>query len=428
MKKNKPGSAAGKFTLDKIKITFDYNLEKVSYESEPFKSLKKLKDKAITHFFQCPKNIQCFYLNKDITPNENEQIGILFLNKKNVEIKLKGTYNINKEEKTKSKNVISSVFSKESDLKAEEEKPESLNEYSYRRLISQIKDEELMEKSNKLIESIKTGNKATDTNSISAKSDKAYSSLINSLSSNISNLKKNENLDNFLCECKKQPAIIYCRDCNKLLCIGCIEKGNHQYHIKFNVEPSSIELSLKKYQAIILDEINKRTTILDKKKTQNKKAGSLSGQNKKIKNKITSLYEQYEKIIQAIEEKKKSNEIKTTDIDKYKTEYTSNCNKIKNEINTIISGVKDNESNSCNKEEFIHYFDLINKAEAQLNNNTSTDNNVTLFKMLNDLEYRIEGMNEKLLSAYNEATQGGILEKLMKELNIQKREDKDEEL
>ena len=77
------------FGAEKVKITFEYNGKKIVIESEPYKTLRQLKQKVISHDFLCPKDVRCYYFNRDITDVENSQVGAYFQGKRNVEIKLK---------------------------------------------------------------------------------------------------------------------------------------------------------------------------------------------------------------------------------------------------------------------------------------------------------------------------------------------------
>lgn len=73
---------------EKIKINFTYNKEMITISGEPFATIGEMKQKAIQKFYQCPLNVHCFHVQKDISEHEDEEIAIFFKHKniKNIEL------------------------------------------------------------------------------------------------------------------------------------------------------------------------------------------------------------------------------------------------------------------------------------------------------------------------------------------------------
>ena len=61
-----------------IELKFEYQERIVIIKSEPYKTIKELKEKAIKIFHNIPKDIHCFHLARDLESYENNIIGELF--------------------------------------------------------------------------------------------------------------------------------------------------------------------------------------------------------------------------------------------------------------------------------------------------------------------------------------------------------------
>lgn len=268
-------------SLNKIKISFEYNSEKLSISAEQYITLKKLKEKALTHFFQCPKDIKLYYLNKDITDNENEQIGILFSGKKNVDIKLKSSYN--KEKKIKDKKFTNL-------LKENTKSQIMMDDKSYKKLIEEIKP------------------------------------------------KKSKNSDNFICECKNKNIVNkYCRICNEFICEICFN-NNHKNHYCFEINRTNLGHSVQIYQKILCEEINKKLEL--SQNMNNSTNHPLLQQNKVILQRLKDIYDKYEQIEIKVQEK-----IKKLNVIEFMNELKDKSTNMKNEIEYVTKTVDVNNKN-----------------------------------------------------------------------------------
>ena len=71
-----------------ITLIFEYGNQKISIIAQPYRTLGDVKNKALLRIFDCPPNLHCYYLNRDYSHKENEQIGNLFPRREIVTIRL----------------------------------------------------------------------------------------------------------------------------------------------------------------------------------------------------------------------------------------------------------------------------------------------------------------------------------------------------
>ena len=76
------------YAFKKVRINFEFNDQLVTLSAEPYKTLKQMREKVMKLLYLCPKQLKVYYSNRDITKDEFEKVGKLFLGKVNVNINL----------------------------------------------------------------------------------------------------------------------------------------------------------------------------------------------------------------------------------------------------------------------------------------------------------------------------------------------------
>ena len=71
-----------------IEIKFEYQDNIITIKSEPYRTIKEIKEKALKKFHNIPKDINCFYLQRDLISYQDNTIGEFFNNREKVTLKL----------------------------------------------------------------------------------------------------------------------------------------------------------------------------------------------------------------------------------------------------------------------------------------------------------------------------------------------------
>ena len=73
---------------EKIKVNFEYQNQIISLLCEPYKTIGEIKRKALRKIYGANKGLHCYYLNRDLTRKENEQLGNFFPKRKMINLVL----------------------------------------------------------------------------------------------------------------------------------------------------------------------------------------------------------------------------------------------------------------------------------------------------------------------------------------------------
>ncbi|MCQ2820878.1 MAG: B-box zinc finger protein [archaeon] len=400
-------------TLPKIKINFEYNKEKVAFTSEPYKTLKSLKEKAIELIFPCPQNVKCYYLNKDISETEADQIGLIFVNKTNVDIKLReyDPNGINKTEETKppipkATKKIGNIksFKKEEDIF--EFKPES----------------ESNSKENSL-----------NINSKSTKSDKGSKTESKEIGISTNDKEKESKLNTFKCSCKSTNLSIYCRECNLFLCPKCNDK-EHSSHLTFFINKESLEESIKTYKQKVTEEMDQKDALNEnvkgllkkkgKKEVQEEKEDPVETANNTTMENLNALFERYELIKGTIKAMKKAKKIKVAEGDKFINDVGINRKKFSQSFDNSLNEIKKLKIQKGELKDFENYFGKINKAEKDYNGSKGSFEHFNLLNSYEVISCKMLKMFEEISGSIEKVTEQ--LDKVIEENGMEEEEGEEE--
>ena len=408
---------------NEIEIYFEY-LNDIHYiVVEKFHSLREIKQRIIRKIFHIPKDVHCFYKNRDLYQDEEEQLETLFPTQYKITIKLrlpsneekKNNFNtINADYKPiiyNENNLINSLILKNRKHLIDKVRNNTvINNYEEKGSHSQrniiLKDNYRSIDNNriKVLKKIKRRNlklnslnfrrnniniQLTDNNdlkSIDINKNIPTPISFNSEESSVSTLPKIVMHNYFQCEKKhdeKEDSMHmiskYCRICQKFICSNCsldCEKLNHiLIPIITDEEDDIFSLNFKNYYTVIKDDVNNAKRLISQSKEIKKIKEKIIMQRDKIDRMISELmllYERIEKILSLEEYKRKwMNEI---------LNFETNISSLQKSLKSIYSKAqvyKKKINNYSQKEQFEktkHYFKLLNEKENEFNNYFKSDN------------------------------------------------------
>jgi len=207
--------------MKKIKINLEYKTQHIVIEIEPYKTLKNLKEKASKLFFPLSNDFKILMNNKDQSAYEDYQIGEIYKNKPNLNLKLIDTdeyLQVKTEESFKIQDYINPETDRKTNSLSEREKKEKLN--NEKQLMDKVERKTNYEK-DKLDES--------------------------------EGFKDSE----FMCKCNSSLLITYfCRKCKDFICKACRINVNsiinYRTLTKLIIVSRPIYITLKKVQIHIV--------------------------------------------------------------------------------------------------------------------------------------------------------------------------------
>ena len=379
-------------TIKNIQITFQYLSQYVSINSELYKTLKQIKNKALNKMIGVPEYVYCSYLGVNLTKDENKKIGDIFANKEKVLIKLilpnsESLINYNLTKKTNilkkdfndiknfntnldSNNINSNTFFSSNNTNL----TNNINNFSPKYKLLPIKFKKKQRKI-KIIDKIPVVKKFV--NILSAKHSKSKNNL--KFSNNL--FQENKSLPLFqmnqdisegkfkkfekLCGCKKYPISEYCRNCGKFICNECRISDKHKTHLNIHLDMFNLKKNILSYANLLQKDIM-GTLELNKNIRYNSFDENINY--KSYKDEINEKYERaIEKYFQVINNI--NNYISKLDKERTKLQIDT-CNKnslkIKNEIDDLMLKFKNNKNKEINLNYLEYYFREINSREEML--------------------------------------------------------------
>lgn len=396
-----------------IEVKFEYQERLVTIKSEPYKTIKELKEKAIKIFHNVPKDIHCFYLARDLESYENNIIGELFANREKVALRLmpqkKPAYPIKRklvernEEKFFSEiylntNVYSSGFNnigrfQNKKAKGSNSKSKGSNSKSGKGNSFETKKRNKEELKLPPIKTLE-------------KNDNIINERYNNIKLNLNLDESTEENDNKCQNCNDNNFSEYCRNCKEFLCSNCKNKDKHHNHLFIHLN-SNYESNIKIYGNILLTDIEyfktNNNTINTNENIINNCTSilNISELNKKqniLINKLKDIINMYESIINQIK-----NDLIIEGENKIKdviSIYESDSIKINNDINYLFKQLEKHKDKMDTKE-FKYFFEQMSENEEKLN---KINKNVIKFHLTSEINNKICSMLNKIEKAVNETT------------------------
>jgi hypothetical protein len=275
-----------------LKITLKYQEECLSLEVEPYRTFSFIRDKAYTLFYPIHFKIKLTYLEKDLTPYENHQLGDFFKHKLSVLIKV-----------------------------CDKIKPLANNPAR-----SLLRYDELP----KIYSPLKN-NKSEILNSLNIMTTQQSKSVEHSeLKNKISKIKMNsspsQKTSSYKCfTCHDQIIEYYCRVCNTFLCKSCKINTYHNMHQVIPTRIPKYKEGSKNYSTIVLSDLD-----------LNVKAYKFEKRNKIDINKRKCAIMEKLKLIEEYYNNKIGEEVNEEDEDK---EIENTCININQNLNHFVSDI-----------------------------------------------------------------------------------------
>ena len=392
-----------KINFKNIEIIFQYEEQFITIKAEPFRTLYKIKEKAIRRMICVPNNVVCFYSNIDLSNEENKKVGDLFNHKEKISLKLKLKDNFSYLTNTKS---IYKLIPPNS--------PKNIINLQNNNLINNL----IIPKSKKAGKNLFKRNfvfqnsnllklQNTDNNNLKRnRSDGALEFLP------FVTLKSNHKANNSnLCECKKSLISDYCRTCRKFICNDCkLHNENHKKHLTFRLNMENFENNINLYGNLIQTDITNLIEI-NKHILKNKKevidVSELENHKEKMNTKYQEIFDNYTNIMKRIKKYlDKENEGK---VKLLVSAYNSSSVKIHKEIYDLIENFKA-KYNDKNQREL-----KFNELEYYLNEINNKENTLTFFKR-DIIKYHLTNeINDKIKNSFNKIN--NILDEILDEEN-----------
>lgn len=391
--------------IKNIEIKFEFQEKFVTIKAEAYRTIKEVKEKAMKTFFNIPQDIHCFYLGRDLSIYENNNIGDFFNNREKVSLKLmpqkKSIFGSKKNiGKKKGEVVFSDIYLNTKVFSSGFNNIGRFQNIKLKESNSLDKKEKKKQKKLKLplINNIYFGKKL---NSINQR--------YNLITDNIINDDNNEDEEKYIkCEnCNNNKFTEYCRNCKEFVCVNCKKIEKHINHLFIHLDPS-YESSIQIYGKIILTDIeyfktNNNSINKDENIVNNSSSilhiNELNVKRNKLVNKLKNIMNIYEKIINKLK-----NEIildgKTKIIDLI-NKYNNDSLKINNNINQILKKLQD-QKEKININDFKLYFQEMNDNEEKLININKKIFNIHLTSQLNN---KINSMIDKMEKIADETIQ-----------------------
>ena len=402
---------------NEIEIYFEY-LNDIHYiVAEKFHSLREIKQRIIRKIFHIPKDVHCFYKNRDLYQNEEEQLETLFPTQYKVTIKLRLPSN---EEKKNNFNTINASADYKPIICNENNMINSLILKNRKHLIDNVRhntvinnyeDKDSLSQRNILL---KDNYRSLDNNRIkNLKKIKRRNLKLNSLNfrRNNCNIQLTEDINKnmpspiamtsedslptlpnigihnyFQCEKDhddKEDNIHmitkYCRICQKFICEKCSSECKNHNHILIHIltddQDDIFTSNFINYYTVIKDEVNNAKRFISQSKEIKKIKEKILMQKDKIGRMISELmllYERIEKILSLEQYQQKwMNEM---------LNFETNISSLQKSLKSIFSKAQiykkkiNNYSQKEQLEKTKHYFKLLTEKEIEFNNYFKTEN------------------------------------------------------
>ena len=405
-----------KIRLGLIEITFQYEDQYITIKAEPFKTLGEIKEKAIKKMICVPNNIICFYLNLDLSNDENKKVGDIFKHKEKVIIKLKqSNNNINtsytisqSNNKISIKNISSIIKNNNDNINIVQKKPVDKNLFQKsiffqnpNALKLQNSDNTRMVRNKSdgalgILPLLTTKTNRNNKNNNSKNNSKSYS-------------KNNSNNHINLCGCKNHIVSDYCRVCRKFICNTCKLK-NHKEHLTIRLNLENLENNVNLYGNLIQTDI-KNMIELNKNILQNKKEiidiNLLEKHKEDMNSKYQEIIDNYTNMMKKIKKYlDKENEGK---VKLLVNAYNSSSVKIQKELYDLIEKLKA-KYNEKNQREI-----KFNELEYYLNEINNKEGTLAFFKK-DIIKYHLTNeINDKLKNSLDKIN--NILDEIINEEN-----------
>ena len=322
-----------------IEIKFEYKNQIITIKAEPFRTINYILEKAIikmNKIIQLPKEINFYFLGKELNYKNAEKIGNIFNHREKVIIKMKSSSKeknfierinknniINKRNNTYLLNTNKILFQKTNDNNDNKEiKLPIIN-----KSILKIKEVKIKEKENK---------------------------------------NKNENI----CDCGRLDISEYCRNCRKFICLKCKTELKHKNHLTMHLNILNLRDNIKNYGKILQDEIQKKIEVNRNifSKSEIIDEITIINRKQKIHQKYLEAIQNYQNIISLINSKLESeNQERASLVINSYNEYSRNIMK---QLDNIEKKLEKNFISSNKKLTFNDlrsFFDEINSKEESLN-------------------------------------------------------------
>ena len=376
-----------------IEIKFEYQDNIVTIKKEPYCTIKEVKEKAIKRFHGIPKDIHCFYLQRDLISYENTSIGEFFNNREKVTLKLmpekKPIFPTKKKSNEKNDeelfhdlylntNVYSSGFNNIGRFINKKKNTSNSIDLNYKKY-------KITEKLR--LPPIKTQSMGKNENSA------------NDINSDDIDEEKNINCKN----CGNNKFTEYCRNCKEFVCSYCKKKDKHLDHLFIHLD-SNYKSNIKIYGNILLTDMeyfkaNNDTITKDINHTSLLNIKQINDKHKILIDKLQKIIEKYENIINQIKNEllyEGENIIKDL-----ASIYNSNSLKVKSEINELLKQLENNKE-ELKMKEFRNYFKEMSQNEDKLNN---INKNKIQFQLTSEINNKINNMLNKIEQIINDTMQ-----------------------
>lgn len=384
-----------------IEIKFEYQESIVTVKSETYKTIKEVKEKAMKKFFNIPKDIHCFYLARDLTPYENNNIGEIFNNREKVTLKLmpqkKPIFPIKKKILDKKEDIVFSDIN--INTKVFSSGFNNINRFQTNKLkeSNSLEKKKRKKKKELMLPPIKNKNKSSDKKQTIT--NERYRDLILDILDN----DKLDDEDKMCDNCAINKFSEYCRNCKEFMCVNCKKKNIHQNHLFIHLDPN-YESSIKIYGNILLTDIEHLKTnynIINKDENFIDDSTSLLNninlreKQKSLINRLKEIFNMYETIINQIKNELIDGENKVKELI---SNYNRDSIKINLDINHLLKKLEAHEE-KINTEEFKSYFKEMNDNEKKMNNINKKIINIQLILQINN---KISSMLDKMEKIANE--------------------------
>ena len=379
---------------EKIKVNFEYQNQIISLLCEPYKTIGEIKRKALRKIYGANKGLHCYYLNRDLTRKENEQLGNFFPKRKMINLVLM---------------MPLKLLGDNEEMNQDEFFGEPLlntNLYSnlYTNISNKLKSPTIYSKkkfSKKIVNTGRTLESRLHPEKSFALSNHSRTNKFPS--SLVGDTFEEENPNYFCNNCDKRTINYFCRNCQDFLCEECKKLPKHNGHLTIKIDPFNLEENIKLYIMIIQTDIEQNININEEYyKNFYENEGGIDNDNyrDRIIKKLEKLASLYISIISKLKQaySKTDNE----GVDMIINEYNLNSRIISGELNNILTDLYTNYTQSRKKmvfTQFKHYFNMINEKEKNWNTLTK---NIIVFKVNNDINEKLTRFYEKMESELDE--------------------------
>lgn len=383
-----------------IEIKFEYQENIVTIKTEPYKTIKEVKQKAIKKFHNIPKNIHCFYLSRDLASYEKNLIGEFFNNREKVTLKLmpqkKPIFPISQRNKDNNEDsVFSDIYL---NTKVYSSGFNNIGRFQNNKLKASnslnSKDKKNKKKEELLLPPINKSSIIKKINNTKEILNKEYSL----------NLDSYDDKDKECQNCYNNLFSEYCRSCKEYVCPNCKKTDKHQNHLFIHLD-SNYESNIKVFGKILLTDIEYfKINGININKNENIMNNCISDLNNKelilrhndLINKLKNVIQMYESIIEKI--KKEIINEGQSKIKEFISTYNSDSKKINEEINCLLKQVQI-KTDKINIKEFKSFFEKLSENEEKLN---TINKNIIKFQIISQINNKLVTMLDKIEQIINE--------------------------